>query len=373
MIRILHIVHALTRGGGLSNFVMNYYRQIDKSKVQFDFIYFREVESDFKDEIESLGGRYFKFTEPSLDFSYKRECEAFFKEHEGEYSAIHCHALFAAAVYGRIAKKYGVKSIIAHAHNVGYGKGFLRQVRNFYFIKRANVSSDIKLACSEDAARFMFGEKALKSGKVRVISNAIDCKKYYFDENIRAEAKKELGLTNEFVIGHVGGFAKQKNHMFLIDVFNEICKKRPDSKLLLMGADGVASGSTKPQVLEKIKEYGLENNVKFLGVRKDVNRVMMALDYFVFPSVFEGFGIVLVEAQASGLPCIASTTVPLEARCTELVKYFSLEDGAKVWAEEILSEKKDTDRRIDEEQLSKFNIVEQKSILEKIYLDMEEI
>lgn len=367
MVRVLHFVHALTRSGGLSNFIMNYYRQIDRSKIQFDFVYFREVESDFKDEIASLGGRCFKFTEPSFNLSYKRECEEFFEAHKGEYSAIHCHALFAAAFYGVIAKKYGISNVIVHSHSNSYGNGFLRKARNFYLIKRACSIATQRLACSEDAARFMFGSRALKKGKVQVISNAIDCKKYFFDESIRAEVKKELGLTDEFVVGHVGGFAPWKNHLFLIDVFNEIHKKRPDSVLLLIGADGVASGSTKKDIIRKVNELGFEDKVMFLGVRNDINRLMMAMDYFVLPSTIEGFGLVLVEAQASGLAALASANVPTEAKCTDLVSYLPLEDGAEKWAREILKEK-DNNRKIDSTMLDKYDIEKQKKVLEGIYL-----
>ncbi len=370
MKRILHFVHALTRGGGLSNFVMNYYRNIDRSKVQFDFVYFREVESDFKDEITALGGRYFKFTEPSIGFAYKKEAEAFFKEHKNEYAAMHCHVLFAAAVYSDIAKKYGIKNIIVHSHNVGYGVGIIRQIRNYYFVKKAALCATHKLACSENAATFMFGKKSVKNGEVTVISNAIDCRKYIFDEEIRKNVREKLGVENKLVLGHVGGFAKQKNHIFLIDVFNEVHKKIPDSVLLLIGADGIASGSTKGEIVEKVKALGLEESVMFLGVRKDVNHLMMAMDVFVFPSIFEGFGLVLVEAQSSGLPCFASENVPRTAKCTGIVKFLPLDNGAEKWAEDILKLNLNNVREKDISLFEMYNIECQRVILENIYLDL---
>lgn len=366
MIRILHFVHALTRGGGLTTLIMNYYRQIDRSKIQFDFVYFKEVESDFKDEITSLGGKFYKFTEPSFDFSYKKECEKFFEEHKGEYSAIHCHVLFSAAFYGGIAKKYGIKNIIVHSHSASYGSGLLRKARNYYFVKKADHIATHRLACSDDAARFMFGNK----GNAKVISNAIDCAKYLFDENIRKEVREELNVTNEFVIGHVGGFVPLKNHTFLVDVFNEIVKKRPESALLLIGGEGTAVASTKEYIEEKVKILGLQDKVKFLGIRSDVNRLMMAMDFFVLPSTVEGFGLVLVEAQASGLYSLASTNVPEEAKCSELVSYLPLEAGAGAWADEILSANINGERLVDASLYNRFNIEKQKTILENLYMDM---
>lgn len=371
MIRVLHIVHALTRGGGLSNFVMNYYRAIDKTKIQFDFIYFREAESDFKDEIKALGGRVYKMTEPSLSGSYKKECNNFFKEHQGEYVALHCHALFAAAMYGKTAKKYGIENIIAHSHSVGYGKGILRKVRNFYLVKTANRISTCKMACSNDAAEFMFGKKNVKNGNVHFIVNAINCKKYLFSPETRQKVRKELGIENNFVLGHVGGFAKQKNHSFIVDVLSEICKIKDNAVVLFAGGAGIASGSSLDDVKEKVKTCGLEDKVHFLGIRQDVNELMMAMDAFIFPSLFEGFGLVLVEAQSSGLISFASENVPKDAKCTDSVTYLPLELGAKEWAERICAAAQNvSDRSVDITAFDRFNIDKQTEILESIYLDM---
>ena len=160
MIRILHVVHALTRGGGLCNFIMNYYRNMDRSKIQFDFIYFKEAENDFKEEISQLGGRYFRWHEPGLNFAFQKEAEKFFAEHANVYTAMHCHALFALPAYGRIARKYGVRHIIAHSHSVSYGEhGFVRKVRNYCFVRCCRLFADERLACSENAAQFMFGKR----------------------------------------------------------------------------------------------------------------------------------------------------------------------------------------------------------------------
>ena len=373
MIKILHIVHALTRGGGLSNFVMNYYRNIDREKIQFDFIYFKEVESDFKDEITELGGHYYKMTQPSRNLKFLKERKEFFKAHQGEYTALHCHALFAVSFYASTAKKYGTENIIAHAHTNSYGSGTLRHIRNYFLVKSAKHKATHYMACSKDAAIFMFGETMVDNGKVNIINNAIECKKYCYNKTIRNELRNDLKIPLEtFVVGHVGGFSLAKNHIFLIDVFNEICKTRPISILLLVGGVSTVAGSSVECVKEKIAEYGLEEKIKFLGIRNDVNRLMMAMDAFVFPSLFEGFGLVLVEAQASGLPSFASNYTPNAAKCTELLSFVELEKGANYWAKQILANCciDEFKRKIDIEDFSNYNIDNQKQILENIYLKM---
>lgn len=370
MVKILHIVHALSRGGGLSNFIMNYYRNINREKIQFDFIYFKEVESDFKDEILSLGGKFYKFTQPGLNPAYKKEAKTFFENHNGEYNAIHCHVLFAAAVYSSIAQKYGVRHIISHSHSTQYGVGIIRRLRNRYFIKKAARNADIRMACSIAAAEFMYGSEYVRAGKVNVINNAIDCKKYVFDDEVRCEMRSRLGVENRFVLGHVGGFVPIKNHDFLIDVFHEVCKLNPDACLLLAGGEGTAQSSTLSQIKAKVDDLALSDKVKFLGIRSDIEKIMMAMDVFVFPSLFEGFGLVAVEAQSSGLPCIVSDAVPEDTRCTDKIKYLPLSDDSKVWAREIV-DLPISDRYVNPDELSKYNTDVQVKRLEEIYLSMD--
>ena len=369
MIRILHFVHALTKSGGLSNFIMNYYREIDRNLIQFDFVYFVDVKDSFIEEIESLGGRVFKFTTPSIkNSSYKSEANSFFKEHKDEYAAIHCHALFSAAIYGPIAKKNGINNIIIHAHSFGYGKGFFRKVRNFYLIKKGCRTSNIKLACSLRAAEFMFGKKSVSRGEVQIVPNAIKTDKYAFNKLTRSKIRNELNIDPDaFVLGHVGGFSPVKNHSFIIDVFSSIASEHPNSYLVLIGASGVASGSTLQMIKDKVEELGLSEKVIFTGVKTNVNEYMMAMDAFIFPSLFEGFGLVLVEAQASGLNSYASTNVPKDAKCCDLVHYLELEKGPLFWANEIM--KGHTINREESiKYMEKYDIGKQKAVLESIYL-----
>lgn len=370
MIRILHIVHALTKGGGLSNFIMNYYNRIDRSKIQFDFVYFIETESNFKEEINLLGGHYYKWNEPDLRLRYKKAVRAFFEEHKGEYSAVHCHALFAVAAYADIAKEYGIK-VIAHAHSVGYGQnGLLRKIRNFYFVKMCKYRSDFKLACSVDAAVFMFGEKDYKTGKVLIIRNAVDCEKFYFKQETRDAVRSELGLKDSYAIGHVGGFSRPKNHEYLIQLFNQFLNDYPNAILLLVGGEGLVSGSTMNETKRMVHTLGIEDKVIFTGIRSDVNRLMMAMDLFVFPSTFEGFGLVLVEAQASGLKCIASDKVPKESKCTENILFIPLDDENR-WVNEMkMAEEENKDRSVNKKNFDKYNIVFNTERIESFYQEL---
>lgn len=373
MIRILHIVHAITKGGGLCNMIMNYYRFMDRTQIQFDFLYFKDSEDTFQTEIEAMGGRCYRISEPSVSLSFFKERETFFKQHEGEWKAIHCHALFASAVFTKVAKRRGVIHSHSHSHNVGYGKGNpLKRLRNSCFIHQAKVLGDTHLACSKDAAEFMYGENEYQSGKAIIIKNAIDLDKYWFNADLRKKARLGLGVEDKLVIGHVGGLAHQKNHSFLIDIFNDFQKKNPDSVLLLIGGEGIAAGSTKQLLIEKIERYGITDKVRFLGLRDDVNVIYQALDVFVFPSLFEGLGIVLVEAQASGLPCIVSPAVPNEARV--LASYVSMDNlkNTDSWVNAIEDASKNdtTQRYVEHELFDAYNIKKQCKVLENVYLSM---
>ena len=366
MIKILHFVHALTRGGGLANFIMNYYRNIDRTKVQFDFIYFREVENSFISEIESLGGRCYKFTEPSSNLKFIKEAKTFFMEHKNEYTAIHCHALFATATYGPIAKKHGIKHVISHAHSTIYGKGFVRQIRNYIIIRLTRIIATDKMACSKQSAEFMYGKKAVELGKVAVINNAIDCNKYIFDEEIRNQVRSELGIGNELVLGHVGGFSATKNHTFILDVLAQVVKQKPDTKMMFIGGGGLASGSTYSMIKEKTHTLGLDNNVLFLGVRTDVNRLLMAMDVFLFPSVFEGLPISLVEAQASGLRCIVSSNVTNEVNIG-LCEFLDL-SKIEFWCNAIMQESHHRENVQVKLKSRGFDVNEESRILQNMYL-----
>lgn len=335
MIRILHIVHALTKGDGLLNFIMNYYRNIDTSIIQFDFLYFDETENDFKEEIVQLGGRYYKLPKPSFGLTFRKARKDFFKIHRNDYVAIHCHALFANAFFYREARKNGLK-VISHSHNTIYGVGFFRKIRNFFLVKSCKYHSDYYISCGEKAGRFMFGNKLFDSNKVIVFHNAINASKYAFNLENRDKIRKEYGFDNQdLVIGLVGSFCKQKNHEFLIDVFKYIKDKKKNVKMLLIGGDALIASSTKQVVVDKINSYSLNRDIILPGLCSNVNEYLSAFDLYVMPSLFEGLPFSVIEAQANGLPVILSDNVTKEVNLG-LCTYLPL-GNPREWADYILS------------------------------------
>jgi glycosyltransferase involved in cell wall biosynthesis len=325
-IRVLQIVPNM-QSGGLENFIMNVYRNIDRSKVQFDFLVHYQKRYFFDDEIEHLGGKIFRLSvrEDHNVLKYLRDLHCFFQKHP-EYRVVHGHMASLAMFYLSEAKKNGIPVRIVHSHNTATENCLKGRCKNI-LLQFADCSANVRFACSDEAGEFLF-----KGKNFTVVPNAIDPAKFAFHPDVRTSARKELGLEGKFVIGHAGRFCLQKNHMFLIDVFSEIHKINPDAVLLLIG-----EGETERQVHQKVESLSLSPFVRFLGVRADMNRLYQAMDVFLFPSLFEGLGIVTVEAQASGLNTFASDKVPREAKVTNLIRYLSLDASPEQWAEEILA------------------------------------
>ena len=324
-IRVLHVVTHMNRGG-LETMIMNYYRQIDRTKIQFDFLTHRDGNKDYDDEIRRLGGIIYHLPplNPFDKKGYLKKLDEFFRVHS-EYQIVHSHLDCMSAYPLRAAEKYGVPVRIAHSHNTS-------QERNLkYLIKLYSKSLIPKyatelFACSEAAGKWMFGNQ-----KFIVMKNAIDCNKYLYNYEISKQVRKELGIENKLIIGHVGRFNAQKNHKFLIDIFGQIYTQNPEAVLLLVG-----EGVLMDEIKQKVKERKLEEAVKFLGVRADVERIMQAMDVFVFPSLYEGLPVTLIEAQAVGLPCIVSNKITKEISIASNIVFLDLTLGAAQWAEECL-------------------------------------
>lgn len=356
-IRILHIVTYMGRGG-LETMIMNYYRNIDRSKVQFDFLTHRQERWDYDDEIEKLGGKIYRL--PRLNPfspSYLKALDGFFKEHK-EYKIVHCHQDCLSGIPLKYAKKNGVPFTIAHSHNANQDKNLKYLVK---LIAKKNISkySDHLFACGKEAGEWMF-----KTSYFEILNNAIDTKRYIYNEEKSLEMKENLGVTDKFVIGHVGRFRPQKNHSFIIDVFKEVCEKEPNSTLLLVG-----DGPLEEEIKKKVDDLGLLDKVKFLGARDDVNDLMQAMDVFILPSLFEGFPLTMIETQASGLNCIISDKVPKECIVTKNVKRISLEESPKYWANEIIKSKNKTRKNLyNEIQDAKFDIKSNAIWLQEFYL-----
>lgn len=354
--------------GGAEAMIMNYMRNVDRDLIQFDFLTNRDYRAAYEDEIESLGGKVYHMCPmyPGKFRQYKREVREFLKEHP-EYKIIHSNLEERSYFALKEAKKLGVPVRISHSHNRPLGFNPKLIVR-YYFRFMLKYYNTHMFSCGIEAGDWLYGKK--NRDKVIIMNNAIDARQYTYNASKSATMKKELGIEDKFVIGHVGRFFAQKNHPFLIDIFNEVHKKNPDTVLLLVGG-GELDDSLKNQMKQKVADLGLLDCVQFLGVREDVNEVMQAFDLFLLPSLFEGLPVTMIEAQASGLPCVISDKVPIQCDITGNVKVVRLDDSPEKWADEILGyasgfERKDT---FDKIKKAGFDIQENAKWLEAFYRD----
>lgn len=328
-VRILNLFTIMNRGGA-ETMVMNYYRNVDRSKVQFDFLVHREEKGVYEDEIEKLGGRVYRMLPicPQNFQKYKRQLRVFFKHHP-EYRMIHSHMSELGYFAFKEAKKQGVPVIICHAHNAPHVWNLKMVFRTYFkYMMRSYVTH--MFMCGEEAGTWLYGKK----NKQRFIqmNNAIEADKFTYQEDEALKVREELGLQDEFVVGHVGRFSLQKNHGRLIDIFSEIVKIKPNSRLLLIG-----TGELERKIREKVECLHLNEKVTFLGSRPDVNRIMQAFDIYCFPSFHEGLSVAMVEAQASGTQCFISDSIPKQCMITDIVSTFCLSDSNEKIAKFILS------------------------------------
>lgn len=332
-IRVLHFVSTLSRGSGVMSVIMNYYRHIDRDKVQFDFLHFIACEDSYMDEIRELGGKIYCIDKPGSSFQSIKQLNSFFRLHAGEYTWLHNHEVYLTFLLRPIAKRYGLEKFIVHCHATKYSDKTLNAVRNRILCLPIRFMKVERFACSEAAGKFLYGEKMLKAGKVFIMHNAIDCEKFRFRPEVRERLRKEMGLDGKFVIGHVGRFERQKNHEFLIEVFAE-CKKEIDSCILLL----IGEGSLRSKIEKKVVEKGLKNSIIFLTKRNDMEYLYQVMDLFVLPSLYEGLPVSCLEAQVNGLECIVSRTVTDELKkqtIGSIITMLPLEK--KVWKQNILS------------------------------------
>lgn len=357
-IRILQVVTYMGRGG-LETMLMNYYRHMDRSRVQFDFLTHRQEKADYDDEIEHLGGKIYHL--PRLvpwSMGYRRALNQFFQSHP-EYRIVHVHQDCLSSVILKAAQHNGVPVRIAHSHNSSQDKDIKYPVKLFYkrFIPRYATQL---FACGEDAGRWMFG-----GADFRILQNAIDVSAYQFHPEKRARVRSALRIPEEnLVLGHVGRFSPPKNHLFLLDVFSSVHSQNSETTLLLVG-----DGELRPQIEQKIQDLGLGGSVILTGVRSDVPDLLQAMDLFVFPSLYEGLPVTLVEAQASGLPCMISSQIPGDCDLTALIHRISLKDDVTVWADKILETEQirpDTSATIIK---AGFDIVQKAKWLQNYYLE----
>ncbi len=315
MIRILHNVGSLA-AGGMESYIMNQYRHLDRTKVQYDFIVGDDTDY-YEEEIRGLGGRVFRIhTSITAPFKFYK----FLKKHN-EYQIVHSHRDAMSTLYLIAAKCAGIKVRISHSHNTSR-QGIANVVANILKPILPYITTD-RFACGKEAGIWLYGKSSF-----RIISNAIDCEKYQFNVATRQKVRSELGIGEEtVVIGHVGRFEEQKNHRFLLDIFKDFSTTRNNIVLLCVG-----SGSQ----FESIKKYSLQLGIQekciFLGNRNDVYRLLQAMDLILFPSLYEGFSIAMLEFQAAGLPIICSDTIPKEINICGNTYFYTLSESATQWS-----------------------------------------
>lgn len=340
-IRVLHIVGRMDRGG-IETMIMNLYRNIDRDKVQFDFLAHYGREAVYNDEIRKMGGMIYEM--PALKnenhvyywriFEYIVALHKFFKEHD--YKIIHGHMTNTAAIYMPIAKKYGVTCCISHSHNT-HGKAGLLGIVTDILQKFIYKNATDWFACSKTAAEWFYPKGAIEQGKVTIIANAVDALRFRYDVENRKLMRKQLGVEDKLVIGCVARFRPEKNHEFLLEVLREILNREKNVVLMFAG-----EGPCENEVKKKCHELGIENNVIFLGMRTDIPDVLQAMDVFTLASLWEGLPVTGIEAQASGLYCVVSDGVTEEMNAIGMVEFLSLSAPIKEWADKIVGAAKKT-------------------------------
>ena len=321
--RVLHILQRM-EAGGTQALLMNIYRKIDRSKLQFDFLVVYSEKQFYDDEVLNLGGKIYRstFREDLNLLKFCKYLNSFFREHNTEYDIVHVHAYTIGYFCLKYAEKWGIPVRIAHSHSNAVSKDFTRFFK-YPMKKLFLIHANEYFACSKEAGDFLFGNKGFK-----ILNNSIDSKKFIYNDDNREQFRKQLGIDDCFVIGHVGRFHIEKNHKFLLEIFNEILKINSKAKLLLTG-----SGPLEKEIREIVRQKNLEDAVIFLGNRNDMENVFHALDIFVLPSSFEGLGIAAIEAQAAGIPSICSDGLPEIANISPLFYKVSLRKNAAEWAQ----------------------------------------
>ena len=319
-IKVLQMIASLYRGGSQS-VVMNLYKNVDRTKVQFDFIIDHEEYDDYRLEIEKLGGKIYVM--PSFKginlLKIKKAWNNFFVNHP-EYKVLHSHSRSYASIYLPIAKKHGVKTII-HSHSTSNGKGLTSLIKNIMQYP-LRYEADYYMACSKDSGKWLFGDSVVNNNKFNILKNAIDTDKFIFNENVRNQYRKDFGITNEKVFIQIGNYIKTKNHIFSIECFEKLMKIDTNCKLYFIGAGG---GAIQNSIIDVIKEKKLENNIILLGVRDDVNKLLQMADYYLMPSIYEGISLAAIEAQASGINCLLSDSVSKDVKITDNCKFLPLD------------------------------------------------
>lgn len=327
------MVLATTDIGGGEMYVLNLLKNMDFSRFHVDLaVSFKETGEGISKDVKALGCEiyYLPYFKVYNYFSYINAWDSFLSEHH--YDIIHGHSTNSASVYLRVAKKHGCATI-AHCHHAGYRGGWLQRQAKAFFASKVKGIADYWFACSEKAAEHLYGNDYLTYQHYYTIPNAINAEKYLFSDDVRNRIRKENGLSDgDFLCGHVGSFTSPKNHAFLIDIFAAVLRQKPNSRLLLCG-----DGPLRASVEEKAKKMGIYDHIVFRGIVRNVNEYLMAMDVLVFPSIFEGFPVTVIEAEATGLPVVLSDVITKEVDVVDGVYRQSLTQEPNEWANTICS------------------------------------
>ena len=363
-IRVAHIMGKMV-GGGVENFVMNYYRNINRNKIQFDFICDEDSTNIPYDEIKSLGGKVILIPPYQKIFSYQRALKKVLQE--GNYKIVHSHinTLSVFSLFAATRAKVPIR--IAHSHSTSNPCEYTKNIMKNMLRPFSKLCATDYFACSDEAGIYQFGKKVFDRKQITIINNAIDIEKYQYNEKVRRAFRKKYGIKDDYlVLGHAGRFSSSKNHNLLIDIL-EFCYKENKNVVLLLAG----SGPLEKKIKEKVKKLNLEDNVRFLGQIDNVNELLQCVDIFVLPSLYEGLGLVLIEAQAAGCYVVASDKVPEQARVCDDFKFISLKNDCSVWTKEILNVKlekrKDNFTNLE---IGGYNIKKEAVKLENIYIEL---
>lgn len=357
-IRIAQIVGKLW-AGGVEAVVFNYYRQIDKSKVQFDFFYDADSTVTPPQDLINMGARFYKIPPYQKLPIYLKTLKQYFRKNK--YTIVHSHinTLSVFPLFAAWSEHIPVR--IAHNHSVPGGNELKRNLLKFVLKKFAKIFSTHYFACSEKAGRWLFGDKEFDEGNVFIVKNAVDFKRFRPDRNEVNFYKDKLGLTGKFVVGHIGRFTYAKNHSFLIKAFSEVCKIRDDAMLMLVG-----DGELHHDIVSTIDDYQLKDKVVLVGQVVNPEKYYRIANIIVIPSLFEGLSLTAVESQIAGVPVVISEAIPEEAVISNACFYQSLSDSAKIWAETFIDacHKK----VVLNDQAQEYNIEKKAKILMKWYI-----
>lgn len=367
-LRVLQV--GMTRNlGGIETYLIEQFRHLDKSTIDYDFVNITgEYSICYEDEILASGSKIFKVVSrhknPLLHYW---QWFNILLQNKGVYDVIVLNTNSLEYVFPLVlGKVFGIPVRVIHSHNSGFEnkQGLARRLLVGMNKKLLAWSANLRFACSQFAGKWMF-----QDNPYHVIYNAIDIHKYDGNSIDREETRNALGLHTELTLLHVGRFSYQKNHSFLLDIFKEVHAIQPNSVLLLVG-DTTEESEFLTEVKRKIKDYGLENSVRLLGRRDDVNKIMQAADVLVMPSFFEGLTVVGIEAQASDLPLLLSDTVTKELGLLPSTQFISLEAGPTVWAEAVLNSKQhNRQSRYEELKAAGYDIENETERVEKLLLD----